>query len=175
MPKKPKVIALSSLANGQYGLSRAKAEALIEAATVCLDHHQHASGIDLEVSGSYTARHPLEFSAPSTEAKRANADLQEAVEDGATAIAMAAVVRLTEYRVLERAIKKTGFDWWLGRRDGVFEARLEISGILDGPKKIQSRVNAKLDQMSPTDSTGLPGYAAVVEFSTPEARIVEKS
>ena len=174
MPKKSDVIALSSLADGHHGLSRTKADALVEAATVCLDHHRHASGVSLMVSGSHTASHALEFSAPSQKARKSNADLQEAVEDGATAIAIAVVARLTQYRVVERSVKTTGIDWWLGREDGVFEARLEVSGIIKGPKKIQSRVEQKLEQMTRSDATGLPGYAAVVEFSTPEARIVEK-
>lgn len=168
------MIALSSLADGHYGLSSAKANALAEAAAVCLEHHRHTSGVGLQVSGSYPATHPLEFTTPSKKALRSNADPQEAVEDGATAIAIAAMARFTQYRVVERSVKTTGIDWWLGRRDGVFEARLEVSGILQGPKKIQARVNEKLKQMTPSDGTGLPGYAAVVEFSTPEARIVEK-
>lgn len=60
MPKKSDVIALSSLADGHHGLSRTKADALVEAATVCLDHHRHASGVSLMVSGSHTAEHVLE-------------------------------------------------------------------------------------------------------------------
>lgn len=90
------------------------------------------------------------------------------------AVAIAVVTRITKHRVVLRSRKTTGFDWWLGPKAGVFAARLEVSGILNGPSKVRGRVQEKLDQMAPTDADGLPGYAAVVEFSTPQAVIVEK-
>ncbi|WP_266215483.1 hypothetical protein [Paraliomyxa miuraensis] len=169
------MIVLSALAEGQFGLSKAKADALVEAAEVCLHHNEHRNGVRLQISGRSSASHTLEFSSPSKAALRANADLREAVEDGATAVAIAVVTRTTDYRVVERSFRTTGIDWWLGRQDGVFEARLEVSGILKGPHRVGSRVQEKLEQMQQSDATGRPGYAAVVEFSAPEARIAEKA
>ncbi|MCA9705254.1 MAG: hypothetical protein KDK70_05335 [Myxococcales bacterium] len=175
MPKPTPAIVLSTLADEHFGLSRAKAAALVEAATVCLHHNHHRSGVRLRVTGCRSTEPPLEFTAPDDKALRANADLHEAVEDGATAVAIAVVTRITDYRVVERSVKRTGIDWWLGRSDGVFEARLEVSGILAGPDKLDSRVDDKLRQMARSDGTGLPGYAAVVEFGAPQARVVERA
>jgi hypothetical protein len=41
---------------------------------------------------------------------------------------------LTGYTVIERSRKGTGFDWWLGTEDNLFQGkvRLEVSGILRG-------------------------------------------
>jgi hypothetical protein len=48
------------------------------------------------------------------------------------------VLELTDYTIVERACKGTGFDYWLGDEDDdlfQWKARLEISGILKGTKK----------------------------------------
>ena len=88
---------------------------------------------------------------------------------------------LTNLTVIERSVKGKGFgfDFWLGSIDDINtlfqrKARLEVSGIRKGSETlIQSRVNMKLRQMSPSDTVA-PGYIAVVEFGIPQARIVEK-
>jgi hypothetical protein len=88
---------------------------------------------------------------------------------------------LTKLTVIERSIKGRGFgfDFWLGSIDDpqtLFQrkARLEVSGIRQGSQSIlQSRVNMKLEQISPSDALS-PGYVCVVEFGTPRARIVQK-
>jgi hypothetical protein len=80
-----------------------------------------------------------------------------------------------------------GFDFWLGSIDNpdtLFQrkARLEVSGIRNGSQSIiQSRVNMKLKQISPSDTVA-PGYICIVELGTPRSalpclwhsRIVEK-
>jgi hypothetical protein len=56
---------------------------------------------------------------------------------------------------------------------GLFQkkARLEISGILKGESsQIKSRVKQKKAQTQ-VSAGGYPGYAAVVEFSSPQAVI----
>lgn len=167
-------IDLKDLSKGQFGLSKAKADQLSEAASCCFAKHSHPNPAALKVTGSWQQDCTVKYRTASKRAQKANADPQEAVEDGAMAIAIAAVTGLTDYCVVERSVKKTGVDWWLGREDGVFEARLEISGILNGPQYIDSRTTSKLGQMRQSDSTGLPGFAAIVEFSGPEARIQQK-
>jgi hypothetical protein len=61
-----------------------------------------------------------------------------------------------------------GHDGWLEPRARIFDARLEVSAIL------RRRFHEKLEPMTPTDEAGLPGYAAVVERSAPQAVIEEK-
>jgi len=59
-------------------------------------------------------------------------------------------------------------------RDFQEKARLEVSGIGKGSESdIKSRVNQKLKQITPSDDT-LPGYVAVVEFSSPYLHLVKK-
>lgn len=176
MPRKQSdALVLASITKGHPGLTSEKASALVQAAAVCLHENGHRSGLALQVIASPPSKHALEFDPPTAQARRANADLQEATEDGAMAVAIAVITRITKHRVVLRSRKGTGFDWWLGPSPGVFEARLEISGILNGPGEVSGRVKEKLKQMTPTDAGGLPGYAAVIEFGTPQAVIVEKS
>ena len=175
MPRKPSdALVLASIAKAHPGLTPEKAAALVQAATVCLNKNGHRSGVALKVVASPPCTHALEFDSPTAQAKRANADLQEATEDGAMAVAIAVVTRVTKHRAVLRSWKKTGVDWWLGPKAGVFEARLEVSGILNDPSEVSRRVKQKLKQMTPTDAGGLPGYAAVIEFGTPQAVVVEK-
>ncbi len=85
---------------------------------------------------------------------------------------------VTDYHIVERAYKTTGFDYWLGNRgDFLFQkaARLEVSGIRSGtPGQIDSRVKAKLKQSEQSQDTGLPIIVVVVEFGTPAAVMVKK-
>jgi hypothetical protein len=79
--------------------------------------------------------------------------------------------------VVERSAKGLGFDYWLGNDgedddgDELFakRARLEVSGILSGPRsQAQARLRQKREQVKPSDHLA-PGYVAVVEFGTPIA------
>ena len=82
--------------------------------------------------------------------------------------------------IIERSIKGKGFgfDFWLGSIDDsatLFQrkARLEVSGIRKGSETaVQTRVNMKLKQISPSDTVA-PGYVAIVEFGTPRVRIIK--
>jgi hypothetical protein len=154
------------------GISPAKGCELAEAAGVCLDHHQHRSGVSLEVTGHECLSRGLTFEPPSDQARRTHADLQEATESGACAVAIVVVCTQTGLEVIERARKGTGVDYWLGKTVGVFEARLEVSGILSGTEpQIGGRVKDKLERMQRFDDEGLPGYAAIVEFSRPRLHV----
>ena len=80
----------------------------------------------------------------------------------------------TDYTVIERSRKGTGFDYMLGDRQEPFfipKARLEVSGIMhetDG-NTVEQRFRQKSKQTLKTDTTRLPAYVAVVEFSKPKA------
>jgi len=88
------------------------------------------------------------------------------------------VLHVTDYTVIERSKKLTGFDYWLGDKNEklpfINSARLEVSGILNGNENISKRVNQKLKQTDPSDNTCLPAVVVVVEFGTPTAHMVEK-
>ena len=102
--------------------------------------------------------------------------MQEATEYGAICLAIWSVHETTDYKVIRRSPKLTGFDYWLGDKadDYPFQdkARLEISGILKGTNsQIKQRMNEKLKQTNRTDHLNLPAVITVVEFSNPLAKI----
>jgi hypothetical protein len=100
----------------------------------------------------------------------------EATEYGACAIAILLVLDLTEFTVIERSRKGTGFDYWLGDEENLFQqARLEISGILKGSRNdIAHRVDEKRRQTARAGHSKTPAYVCAVEFGGPVARMVTK-
>lgn len=57
-----------------------------------------------------------------------------------------------------------------------FSARLEISGIRQEKQSnnINTRLNTKINQTKRSDSSTLPAYVAIIEFSKLEAIILER-
>lgn len=152
-----------------------------EAAAVCLNNREHPERIALQIDGIQSGTIELQWNAIDDTIRRFNADQEVATEYGAYGIAALIMPYLTNLSIIERSVKGKGFgfDFWLGSiddSDTLFQrkARLEVSGIRKGSEAIiQSRVNMKLKQISPSDTVA-PGYVAVVEFGTPRVRIVEK-
>lgn len=152
-----------------------------EAAAVCLDAQGHPERVALQIDSIQSCTIELQWDAIDETIRRFNADQEVATEYGAYGIAALIMPRLTNLTVIERSVKGKGFgfDFWLGSIDDpdtLFQrkARLEVSGIRKGSEALlQSRVNMKLKQISPSDTLA-PGYIAVVEFGTPKARIVKK-
>jgi hypothetical protein len=91
----------------------------------------------LTLSGESEATYRLKRLKVDKQMKRTHADTQEATELGACGVAILLVTSVTDYNVVERSYKGTGFDYWLtrqGSKNLSFDARLEVSGILDGSK-----------------------------------------
>lgn len=171
-------LILQKLCEGLPGITPEVGAALVQACTVCLHHRGHDDRVMLTVKGIHPKVFCLRWRPQDVtpQVLRTWNDLQEATEDGAACLACLLVLELTEYTVIERSRKKTGFDYWLGRdedsalfsRDG----RLEVSGILKGSDgQIKKRVSIKVKQTSPTAHLGLPALAVVVEFSNPVAHV----
>ncbi|MDZ8138567.1 MAG: hypothetical protein RM049_25205 [Nostoc sp. DedQUE04] len=87
---------------------------------------------------------------------------------------------MTQFTVIERSRKGTGFDYWLGSEDEAGElpfqnqVRLEVSGIRKADdNRIRARVKQKIEQTNPSDGE-FPAYVIIVEFSRPLSFIVEK-
>jgi hypothetical protein len=121
----------------------------------------------------------LEWSAPSQQALAAYNDEEFTTEQGAYGVA-ALLVEEFGFEVVQRSRKGTGFDYWLGARDrepNLFQGltRLEVSGIRAGDEaKITQRVRIKLNQTKKSDDLALPAVVAIIEFSSPIARILER-
>lgn len=168
---------LNRLRNGTPGITPDFGGCLCEAASVCLEDRSHTSGVSISVDGALAAHTmPLVWPAATQQAKHCYADPQFAVEFGAYGIAVLLIERLTEFTVVERSRKGTGFDYWLGpKRDAqpLFQdkRKLEVSGVLDGDENdVRRRLRQKLDQLR-RGGVPLPGYGIVVCFAAPEARV----
>lgn len=173
-------ISLNELESGLPGINRICGSFLCDASRMCFDNQNHVSGIKIILEGISNAECKVVWTGEIDEqSRRTWNDTQEMTEYGACGIAILLILRLTEYTVIERSKKGTGFDYWLGYKNAELpfqnSARLEISGILKGDRlTFNSRVNQKLRQTFPTDYTELPAYVVVVEFSEPKAKTVTK-
>lgn len=168
------------------GVTKSQAGQHAEACLVCLDHHDHKTGVEFVVIlGNNQEISFLHWeNIIDDHTRRSWKDLQEATEYGAVAIALLLVIHYTEYTIIERAVKGTGFDYWLLENELYDEdeimpsgsARLEVSGLLHAQKdsQIQSRIKEKEKQTNSSHETHLPAIIVIMEFSRPEAHMVYK-
>ena len=165
---------LRTLALGRPGMSPAKGASLAEAAAVCLDSQGHSSGLILRVIRKDDVDCVLTWNASDDQQRQTYADIAEATEEGACAIALCAVEAIAGLVVMERSRKRSAFDYWLGDKPGhLFQrtVRLEVSGILQGDATmIEKRLTEKLQRLERYRSR-LPAIVAVVEFGTPQVRL----
>jgi hypothetical protein len=173
-------LVLTQLKTGSEGITPAFGECLAQAASICLEEQNHRSGIKLSIDGDYDDEFAVCWEKATEQMKRCWADLEVTTEHGAYGLAALLIPVLTDYEVVERSRKGTGFDYWLGRKEESYplfqqKARLEVSGIRCGDASIlTARVNKKVKQVKLSDGTTLPAYIVVVEFSEPRSRVVDK-
>jgi hypothetical protein len=177
--KKPAAtLSLTTLADGIGNITPAFCEVTGEAASICLENQGHSSGVSLGVSGKWKRNCVVEWTPSTFKTQATWKDLQHTTEFGAIGVAFLMVQELTDYTVIERSVKSTGIDYWLGFEDDMLfqrKARLEISGILNGDERtINARVKTRLSQTGQSDSTKLPAFVFIVEFGTPTAKTVKK-
>lgn len=163
---------------GLPALTPAAGRFLAEASAVCLDHQGHAPGVSCRIQGTFDAERSILYAPVSDQMRRTHEDPTDATEHGATALALLVVREFTGMSVVQRSRKGTGFDYWIGdAADLPFEgkARLEVSGILRGTTvQLAARMKAKLEQTRRSDSTLLPAFVVVVEFSQPTIEVARR-
>ena len=175
------MIDLNELRNGLPAITPAWGRAMAEASGVCLESQGRRRSVPLRVMGHVSHTQALDWPPIGGQERRSWADLQDATEYGATAIAALLAKQELGYAVVERAAKGTGIDYWLGNEvEGPpfqNKARLEVSGILRAGGSAQevetavaSRVRAKQKQTQPS-SGALPACVIVVEFGSPLAEV----
>jgi hypothetical protein len=173
-----RVLALDELITGFPHIPPACGASLAQAVVICLGRQGHVPGVTLTVRGGYTTSVLVGWTFETTEAmRRFWNDLEEAAEQGAYGLAILLMRLLTGYTVVERSRKGTGFDWWLGEQDNLFQgkARLEVSGVLRGTaRRVSRRVSARKKQTERSDASLLPATIVVVEFGAPQARVVQR-
>jgi len=104
-------------------------------------------------------------------------DRQDAVEEGGMGLACVHLWLIGDKRTIERAPKGHGFDFWIKEHDGFLyqpAARLEVTGTTAGPGTIKGKLNRKLNQVRKSDHLGLPVVVVVVDFETPQSRMVTR-
>ncbi len=175
-------IQLSELRNGSFAFTEAYGSSLEEACIICLDDQGHDPGVIMEVDGVGKLKYQLYWQKEITnQMSRCWRDSTFTTEQAAYGIAFLLIPRVTDYSAIERAVKGTGFDYWLGSNhdNDAFlfhkKARLEVSGIRNGgDSEIKKRVKRKINQTNLSDATRLPAFVVIVEFSQPVSYIGEK-
>ncbi len=168
-------IDLNHLKSGVGNITATYCANLADAAAVCLDNQHHSQGIALRVMGDYNDEYLLYWPDVTDKMNSTWADLEDAAEHGAYGLAFLLIISMTGFTVIERSIKGTGFDYWIGG-DSLFpfqnKARLEVSGILNGSNKIiRARLKEKIEQTKKSDDLSLKAYIVIIEFSTPLSQV----
>lgn len=180
-------ILLAKLADGLPAITPEFGAAIAQAAAVCLEERKHKSGTEIkgiiqddELSQNFLYK--VYWQEVTPQMRRCWNDREVTTEHGAYAISFLLIQELTDYTVIERSYKGTGFDYWLGtqadEKDLPFQnkARLEVSGIRNGDlNKVNARMRTKLKQVNLSQGLGLPAYIVVVEFSLPFSQMVVKN
>ncbi len=178
-PLKIETLDLHSLNQVGSYLTREICDFFSQAAAVCLDNQNHTPGGLLKVEGDLSTQFQLSWQPVTPQMRDSWEDMQDTTEDGACGLAILMIQKLTEYKVIKRSRKQTGFDYWLGAKEDdnypfQAKARLEISGLLKGSnRQIDQRVRNKIEQVKPSNYLKLPAYIVVVEFSTPLVKVVK--
>ena len=179
-------LILESLSSGTPALTENKASMLKESCVWCLTKCEHSNGVIIEsLFCDRSDCHRVIW-----DEGRINLDnilraynSDDAIEFGAEAITLLLIKEHTPYTAIERAVKGTGIDYWLGYKSdnptilfSKTDARLEITGILRqrGTNTIRNRIKMKMKQTEASDHT-FPVYISVIEFSGPKAEMVIKN
>ncbi len=165
-------INLKEIEDGMPGITPTVGKQLYEACMCCLHRSEHEQRVIFnthkEIQEEVEAYWVDEFT---EQVDRTWQDQECCTEEGAICVSALMVKNTTEYTIIERSRKGTGFDYWLGKEDGIpFQksARLEVSGIFKGDSNtIKQRYQKKVKQTKPSDDTGLKAYISIVEFSQP--------
>lgn len=177
-----KILDIESLRKGLPTLTKVWGNLLAEAGIYCLHHQNHSINVELKVWGEIKSIYKLTWKTKITDKMEFSwGDEREAVEYGASCIAVLLVVNELNCNTIVRSYPGSGFDYWAGdwinNGNDVFQKRyrIEVSGILKGDEaRINSRTKIKIKQTMQSDNQGFLAYIIVVEFSTPISRIVKR-
>jgi predicted transcriptional regulator len=149
-----------------------------EAAAICFEVNNFEGTVSLKIEQAEkeVAVFHFKWETVNQQVKDMHNDLVYETEYGAYCIAFLIIHHLTDYKVIRRSKRKTGFDYWLGKKETEYPftdaARLEVSGILKGKnKEIEQRMKGKRAQVKQSDSSPLPAYVIVTEFKQPISKI----
>ena len=169
-------LVLDDLNQGLPAITKEFGAYLAQAGAVCLEDQGHACGVRLQMDGAVSSTYSVQWQAVTEQMRRCCNDLEVTTENGAYGIAFLLVHDLSDYTIIERSRKGTGFDYWLGTKGDLpfnNKARLEVSGIRKGDDAaVDARLKIKSKQADKSN-TNLPAYIVVVEFGKPKAKVVK--
>jgi sarcosine oxidase delta subunit len=174
------MINLLDIRSGFTGLDPVSAEYCYVACMVCLHRNKHSNQVQLDLQGDINTQITLQWEDFFDEQiDRTWQDYEYATEHGAICISVMLVKEFTDYTIIERSRKGTGFDYWLGYESIIpFQnaARLEISGIFKETEQnnLEKRFQEKKKQTNQSDNSRLPAYISIIEFSKPRAIFAKK-
>ena len=170
-----KSICVENIMKGMPGITPIEGANLYENAIVLLHKSGHVSPTKFKVTHTISEDFSLEWNDVFNEQmNRTYQDEQSATERAAVCISALLTVQLTDYTIIERSRKGTGFDYFLGSKADKFfipQARLEVSGIAKETEQnlLTTRYRQKVEQTNISDQSSMPAYISVVEFKTPKA------
>ncbi len=123
---------LCELQKGLPAITPAFGAALAEACAVCLTDQNHQPGVELQVTGELTGTFELYWPTVTAQMQRCWNDQEYTTEQAAYGIALLLLSRLTDFTVVERSRKGTGFDYWLGKSTDSSELPFQKSMRLEG-------------------------------------------
>ncbi len=147
-----------------------------KAAAYCFEECGFNDRQTLRISGCFDDSLGVEWNSLSEIDRNSFSDNQESTEWGAEAIAFIVINQLTDFDVISRSYKSTGFDYTLQKKDcSLFQgeiAKLEVSGILklrrDGD--LMTRIKQKIKQATKSHQD-IPLYVVVTAFSGSETGV----
>ena len=179
--KTAQALQINDLKEAFPNMSHVQCDFYAESCVVALENQGHKAGVLLKVEGDLEAVFTLNWDSVS---KRAGwQEPRDVAENGAIAIAFLIVAQMTDYQIVQQAVIGTGFDYWLGVKEGkanfdadnYLNASLEVSGINKGGRgKISQRIKQRLQRVGVRSFLNVPGYVVVTEFGEPISIIIEK-
>ena len=162
-------LPIDDMEQRHYGLTPALANALKEAARVCLDRH-HVPPISVAIRRNEREMiADVEWEATDERTRGAWANEIDTTETGAYACALAAVELFDGLVTIKRAETATGADYYVAppgvHADDIEEhIRLEVSGVDSGSAaRVRYRLREKVAQLA-KGSKDMPGIAGVIGF-----------
>lgn len=171
---------LPSIKEGMPGMHRDLASHYYSACMTTLHRSGYKDWDPLHLDGNSKRDIPIHWNDYfDDEIDRSWKEINYCTDHAAVCLSCVLAVHETDYTIIERSCKGDGFDYWMGYKDDILfnrVARLEISGILkeSTTNTIEKRLNIKKKQTEQSDSSCLPAYISIIEFSKLKAIFVEK-
>jgi|GEM_PF-1997875 len=171
---------LTKIKKGFPGLTANVGKCFYDAIVATMHRAKHPEFVSLNLTGDNKKVIPLRWKDSfNDQIDRTFKEDSSMIDAAASGVSCLLATEETDYTIVERGYAGSGFDYYLGYEDEPLfskSARLEISGIKKENDKNtpEGRLKMKLKQTDQSDSSGLPAYISIIEFSKPRAIFQKK-